>query len=106
MGAANGEVIREPFDTKPSDQWVGCLLISLRSKGVARRSHVVGFWEMLYERAAETGLGPRVSYRAPCVGIWLGTITLVLCPGAHWSLMGTSLTLLRCHTRGDGDHQG
>lgn len=48
MGAANGEVIREPFDTKPSDQWVGCLLISLRSKGVARRSHVVGFQEMLY----------------------------------------------------------
>lgn len=38
MGAANGEVIREPFDTEPSDQWAGCLLISLRSKGIERRS--------------------------------------------------------------------
>lgn len=47
MGAANGEVIREPFDRKPSDQWVGCLLISLRSKGIERRSCAVGYREML-----------------------------------------------------------
>lgn len=57
MGAANGEVIREPFDTKLSDQWVGCLLISLRSKGVSRRSRVVGYQEKLCEWAVEISLG-------------------------------------------------
>lgn len=62
MGAANGEVIREPFDTKPSDQWVGCLLISLRSKGIERRSCVVGYREMLFEWAAETGPGQHLPH--------------------------------------------
>lgn len=62
MGAANGEVIREPLDTNPSDQWVGCLLISLRSKGVVRRSRVVGYQEMLGEWAAETGPGQRLPH--------------------------------------------
>lgn len=62
MGAANGEVIREPFDTKPSDQWVGCLLISLQSKGIERRSCVVGYREMLFEWAAETGPGQHLPH--------------------------------------------
>lgn len=106
MGAANGEVIREPFDTKPSDQWVGCLLISLRSKGVARRSCMVGHREMLCEWVDETGPGPCLCHRAPCVRIWLGIITLVPCPGAHWGLVGISLTPLRCHASGDVDCQG
>lgn len=105
MGAANGEVIREPFDTKPSDQWVGCLLISLQSKGVVRRSHVVGYQEM-YEWVAEPGLGPCLPHRAPCVRILLGTITLMSCPGAHWGPVGMSPTPLRCCPRGDGDSQG
>lgn len=56
MGAANGEVIREPFDTNPSDQWVGCLLISLRSKGIE------GYREMLCEWAAETGPGQHLPH--------------------------------------------
>ena len=106
MGAANGEVTREPFDTKLSDQWVGCLLISLRSKGVARRSRMVGYWEMLCEWAAETSPGPCLPHRAPCVRIQPGTIALIPCPGAQWGLVGTPLTPLRCHKRGDGDHQG
>lgn len=59
MGAANGEVIREPFDTKLSHQWAGCLLIWLRSKGIERRSCVVGYQEIFCEWAAEPGLGPR-----------------------------------------------
>lgn len=59
MGAANGEVIREPFDTNLSDQWVGCLLISLRSKGAARRRLVVGYLVMLRQWVAETSLGLR-----------------------------------------------
>lgn len=58
MGAANGEVIREPFDTKLSDQWVGCLLILLQSKGVARKRRAVGYREMLREWAVEPDLGP------------------------------------------------
>lgn len=102
MGAANGEVIREPFDTKRGDQWVGCLLISLRSKGTERRSCAVGYREMLCEWAAETGPGQHLPHRAPCVRIQLGTIALMPCPGTHWDLVGMSL--LRCHPRGDGDH--
>jgi len=86
MGAANGEVIREPFDTKPSDQWVGCLLISLRSKGVVRRNCVVGYREMLCKWAADPIPGPCLPHQAPCIRIWPRTVILVPCPGAHQAL--------------------
>lgn len=58
MGAANGEVIREPFDTKPSDQWVGCLLISLRSKGIERRSCAMGTGRCSESGAASPTMSP------------------------------------------------